>query len=131
MHIKLGVHVGYWGLGLGLGMGLRTSSILALYIGGIGSRRQNFYNQLVQRYGYEASAKEIQNLYLDGKNTEAGAAIPAELIDAVSLRGPREVARERLEAFEQAGVGTLMFTPIAFSSEERIPQLRAVAELAA
>ena len=105
--------------------------VLALYIGGMGSRRQNFYNQLVQRYGFEAAAREIQDLYLDGKKTEAGEAIPDELIDAVSLCGPREVVRERLQAFEQAGVGTLMITPMAFTAEERIAQLRAVAELAA
>ena len=59
--------------------------VLALYIGGMGSRRQNFYNQLVQRYGFEQAAKEIQDLYLDGKKAEAGAAIPDELIDQISL----------------------------------------------
>jgi F420-dependent oxidoreductase-like protein len=105
--------------------------ILALYIGGMGSRKQNFYNNLVQRYGFESAAAEIQNLYLEGKKVEAGAAIPDELIDMVSLCGPREVVRDRLAAFRDAGVGTLMVTPMAFSSEDRIAQLRAVAELAA
>ena len=65
--------------------------LLALYIGGMGSRQQNFYNNLVQRYGFEAAAHEIQDLYLDGKKEEAGRAIPDELIDMVSLCGPREV----------------------------------------
>src|SRR5947209_5760252 len=104
--------------------------ILALYIGGMGSRKQNFYNNLVQRYGFDAAAAEIQDLYLAGKKEAAGAAIPDELIDMVSLCGPRDVVRERLAAFRDAGVGTLMVTPMAFSSQDRIAQLRAVAELA-
>jgi F420-dependent oxidoreductase-like protein len=105
--------------------------VLALYIGGMGSREQNFYNQLVQRYGFEDAAKEIQDLYLDGKKAEAGAAIPDELIDLVSLCGPRDAVRDRLAAFRDAGVGTLMVTPMAFTVEDRTEQLRAVAELAA
>jgi F420-dependent oxidoreductase-like protein len=104
--------------------------VLALYIGGMGSRKQNFYNNLVQRYGFEDAAAEIQDLYLDGKREEAGAAIPDELIDLVSLCGPRDVVRDRLEAFRDAGVGTLMITPMAFTAGERIDQLRALAELA-
>jgi F420-dependent oxidoreductase-like protein len=105
--------------------------VLALYIGGMGSRRQNFYNNLVQRYGFEDAAGEIQDLYLEGKKAEAGEAIPDELIDMVSLCGPRDVVRDRLAAFRDAGVGTLMITPMAFTAEDRVAQLRAVAELAA
>ncbi|HET9103287.1 MAG TPA: LLM class F420-dependent oxidoreductase [Solirubrobacteraceae bacterium] len=105
--------------------------ILALYIGGMGSRKQNFYNQLVQRYGFEAAAAEIQDLYLDGKKDAAAAAIPTELIDMVSLCGPRDAVRDRLAAFRDAGVGTLTISPMAFTAEDRITQLRAVAELAA
>jgi F420-dependent oxidoreductase-like protein len=105
--------------------------VLALYIGGMGSREQNFYNQLVQRYGFEQAATEVQDLYLDGKKAEAGAAIPAELIDLVSLCGPGDVVRERIGAFRESGVGTLMITPMAFTAEDRIAQLRALAELAA
>ncbi len=104
--------------------------VLALYIGGMGSRKQNFYNQLVQRYGFESAAAEIQDLYLDGKKTEAGEAIPDELIDMVSLCGPADVVRDRLAAYRNAGVGTLMITPMAWTSDERIAQLRAIAELA-
>jgi F420-dependent oxidoreductase-like protein len=104
--------------------------VLALYVGGMGSRKQNFYNQLVQRYGFEAAAQEIQDLYLEGKKEEAGRALPDELIDLVSLCGPRDVVRDRLAAFREAGVGTLMVTPMAFTAGERIDQLRAVAELA-
>jgi F420-dependent oxidoreductase-like protein len=105
--------------------------VLALYIGGMGSRKQNFYNNLVQRYGYEAAAAEIQNLYLEGKKEEAGQAIPDELIDSVCLCGPPSFVRERLGAFRDAGVGTLMVSPMAFTAEDRVTQLRALAELAA
>jgi F420-dependent oxidoreductase-like protein len=105
--------------------------VLALYIGGMGSRKQNFYNNLVQRYGFEDAAREIQDLYLEGKKAEAGDAIPDALIDMVSLCGPRDFVRERIQAFRDAGVGTLAVTPMAFSADDRIEQLRAVAELAA
>jgi F420-dependent oxidoreductase-like protein len=105
--------------------------VLALYIGGMGSRAQNFYNRLVRRYGFDEAAQTVQDLYLDGQRVQAGEAIPDELIDMVSLCGPREVVRDRLAAFREAGVGTLMVTPMAFTAEDRIAQLRAVAELAA
>ena len=104
---------------------------LGLYVGGMGSREKNFYNNLVQRYGFEDAAREVQDLYLDGKKEEACAALPAELIDKVSLCGPRDVVRERLEVFRDAGVGTLMISPMSWTAEERLTQLREVAELAA
>jgi F420-dependent oxidoreductase-like protein len=104
---------------------------LALYIGGMGSRRQNFYNLLVRRYGFEDAAEEVQKLYLEGKKAEAAEAIPVELIDHISLCGPRAVVRDRLAAYRDAGVGTLMIMPMAFAIDERIVQLRELAELAA
>jgi len=104
---------------------------IALYVGGMGSRKQNFYNNLVQRYGFEDAAREVQDLYLDGKRDEAMAALPDELIDQVSLCGPRDVVRERLDVFRDAGVGTLGVTPVAYTAQERLEQLRLVAELAA
>src|SRR5712671_5573483 len=104
---------------------------IALYVGGMGSREQNFYNQVVQRYGYEKEAKEIQDLYLEGKREEAMAAIPDAMIDTVSLCGPPDVVRERLAVYRDAGVGTLGVTPTAFTADERLEQLRLVAELAA
>ncbi len=104
---------------------------IALYVGGMGSRKQNFYNQLVQRYGYEAEAQQIQDLYLEGKRDEAMAAIPDKLIDTVSLCGPPDVVRERLAVYRDAGVGTLGVTPTAFTAPERLQQLRLLAELAA
>jgi F420-dependent oxidoreductase-like protein len=104
---------------------------LALYIGGMGSREQNFYNKLAQRYGFEAAAKEVQDLYLEGKKAEACAAIPDELIDTVSLCGPADRVRERISVFRDAGVGSLLITPMAFTVEDRLAQVRAAAELAA
>jgi F420-dependent oxidoreductase-like protein len=104
---------------------------VALYVGGMGSRKQNFYNALVQRYGFEDAAREVQDLYLEGKREEAMAALPAELLDKVSLTGPPDVVRERLAIFRDAGVGTLMISPMAWSLGERLAQLRLVAELAA
>jgi F420-dependent oxidoreductase-like protein len=102
---------------------------MALYIGGMGSRDKNFYNTLVQRYGFEDAAREVQDLYLAGKKEEAAAALPTELIDLVALVGPRDRVRERLRAYADAGVGTLGVSPMAWTRDERIAQLRAVAEL--
>ena len=104
---------------------------IALYVGGMGSRKQNFYNQLVQRYGFEDAAREVQDLYLEGKKEEAMAALPDDLIDTVSLCGPKDVVRDRLAVYRDAGVGTLGVTPIAFTKDDRLEQLRLVAELAA
>ena len=104
---------------------------VALYVGGMGSRDKNFYNALVQRYGFEDAARRVQDLYLEGKRDEAAAALPAELIDTVSLCGSPDVVRERLAVFRDAGVGTLMVSPMAWSFEDRLQQLRLVAELAA
>jgi len=103
---------------------------VALYVGGMGSRKQNFYNNLVRRYGFEDAAREVQDLYLEGKKDEAAAALPGELLDMVTLCGPRDRIRERLGVFREAGVGTLGVTPMAWTFEERLAQLRAVAELA-
>jgi F420-dependent oxidoreductase-like protein len=103
---------------------------IALYVGGMGSRKQNFYNALVQRYGFEDAAREVQDLYLEGKKDEAAAALPGELIDTVTLCGPTDVVRERIAIYRDAGVGTLMIAPMAWTFEDRMAQLRHVAELA-
>jgi F420-dependent oxidoreductase-like protein len=81
---------------------------LALYVGGMGAKGKNFYNALVRRYGWEAEAERIQELYLDGKRREAAAAVPDELVDAVSLVGPKERIRDGLEAWREAPVTTLI-----------------------
>ncbi len=104
--------------------------VLALYVGGMGSREKNFYNRLVSSYGFEAAAKQVQDLYLDGRRAEAMAALPDELIDMVTICGTRDKARERLRAFRDAGVDTLIISPMAGDNEDRLQQLRVIAELA-
>ena len=81
---------------------------IALYVGGMGAKGRNFYNDLVTRYGYEKEARAIQDLYLAGKKAEAAAAVPDELVDETSLVGPPERIRDRLQAWEESGVTTLM-----------------------
>ncbi len=105
--------------------------LLALYVGGMGSREQNFYNQLVRRYGFEETADTVQDLYLEGRQGEAMAALPDELIDLVTLCGPAGKVRERLDAYREAGVGTLVVSPVLGGPEERLGQLRTLAALAA
>jgi len=82
--------------------------MLALYIGGMGARGKNFYNELACRYGFEAAAKKIQDLYLDGKKAEATAAVPNELADEVSRVGPPARIRDRLGAWRESGATTLI-----------------------
>src|SRR6266852_4788773 len=104
---------------------------LALYIGGMGARGRNFYNDLARRLGYEAEAKAIQDAYLDGRKAEAEALVPAELIERTSLIGPESYVRERLAAYREAGVTTLNVTPLAPAPEARvrlIEQARAMAD---
>src|ERR1041384_6454713 len=81
---------------------------LALYVGGMGARGKNFYNELVRRYGFEAEAERIQDLYLGGKKDEAAAAVPDALVDEVALCGPRERIRERLPRWKSSGITTLI-----------------------
>jgi len=80
----------------------------ALYVGGMGARGRNFYNDLACRYGFEAAAKEIQDLYLDGKKADATAAVPDELVDEFSLLGPRERIADRLDAWRESSVTTMI-----------------------
>ena len=102
---------------------------VALYVGGMGSRERNFYNALVRRYGFDDAATEIQDLYLEGKKDEAAAAIPGDLIDTVTLAGPPEHIRERLDVYRAAGVGTLLVSPMAFEPEARRRIVRELAEM--
>src|SRR5437867_613736 len=81
---------------------------LALYVGGMGARGKNFYNDLVCRYGYEAEARAIQDLYLSGKKAEAAAAVPDALVDEVALCGPRERIAERLARWKASAVTTMI-----------------------
>ncbi|HVM41279.1 MAG TPA: LLM class F420-dependent oxidoreductase [Acidimicrobiia bacterium] len=82
--------------------------MLALYVGGMGARGKNFYFDLACRYGFEAAAKEIQDLYLDGKKKEATAAVPDEMVDEVALVGPRERILDGLEAWKESPATTLI-----------------------
>jgi F420-dependent oxidoreductase-like protein len=100
----------------------------ALYVGGMGSREQNFYNALACRMGYEQAAAEVQERYLARDYEGAGAAVPFEFIDATSLLGPVERITERLKDFAAAGVTTVSVAPYGESSEARIAMLRAAAE---
>lgn len=104
--------------------------MIALYVGGMGSRERNFYNELVRRYGFEQAAATVQEHYLSGRHDQAAAALPAELIDALSLCGPAGHVRERLAAFREAGVTTLLTIPVARGTEDALHQLRLLAELA-
>ncbi|HET6291114.1 MAG TPA: LLM class F420-dependent oxidoreductase [Amycolatopsis sp.] len=111
------------------GMLDQLRGMLALYIGGMGARGKNFYNSLAQRYGYEAEAKLIQDLYLDGKKEEAAAAVPKELIKAISLIGPEGYVKERLVAFREAGATTLVVNPLLPGREARVAQVSKLREL--
>ena len=81
---------------------------LALYVGGMGARGRNFYNDIARRYGYEDAAGRIQELFLSGRKDEAAAAVPDALVDEVALCGPRERVREQLTEWTGAGVTTIM-----------------------
>ncbi|MGE5690932.1 MAG: LLM class F420-dependent oxidoreductase [Pseudomonadota bacterium] len=95
----------------------------ALYIGGMGSRGKNFYNELFRRYGYEHEADEIQTAYLDGRQRDAAALVPDAFVDEAALVGPKERIAERLEAYRGSGATTLLL------STRQPEALRAVAEL--
>jgi F420-dependent oxidoreductase-like protein len=90
-----------------------SRGMVALYVGGMGARERNFYNQLFQRYGYEAEAERIQDLYLDGKKGEAAAAVPDSFLEQTSLCGDEGYVRDRIAEFAAAGVTVLNVTPIA------------------
>jgi F420-dependent oxidoreductase-like protein len=100
----------------------------ALYVGGMGSREQNFYNRLACRMGFEKEAGEIQDLYLDKKYAEAAAAVPFEFIDQTSLLGPIDRIAERMQALAASGVTTVNVSGFAGSQEERVATLRGAAE---
>jgi F420-dependent oxidoreductase-like protein len=98
--------------------------MVALYVGGMGARGRNFYNDVVSRYGFEAEAREIQDLYLDGQKDEAARAIPDEMLAAATLCGPEGYVRERLAAYREAGVTSINATPIAQDVPKLIGQLK-------
>ena len=85
-----------------------VKGMLALYVGGMGARGKNFYNDYAKRLGYEGEALKIQDLYLAGKKEEAMAAVPNALVDAVALVGPKERIRDRIQAWKAHQVPTLL-----------------------
>ncbi len=101
---------------------------LALYVGGMGARGKNFYNTVVQRYGFEREAALIQDLYLDGKKAEAEAAVPAELLEGSSLIGPEGYVRDRLRAYADAGVTVLQVDPVGPDPVADVRRLRALVD---
>ena len=107
----------------------RLRDQLALYIGGMGSRDKNFYNQLARRYGYEAEAEEIQNLYLDGRKEDAARAVPEELLRAVSLLGEEDEIARQVGELRAAGVTTLLLNPLAETPEQRVADVGRLADL--
>jgi F420-dependent oxidoreductase-like protein len=100
----------------------------ALYVGGMGSRQQNFYNQLATRMGYGDAAREVQDLYLAKRQRDAAAAVPMEFIDRTSLLGPKERIAERMREYAAAGVTTLSVTLFVADRESGVQTLRTVAE---
>ena len=116
---------------LAIGDGPETKALLdfarplyALYVGGMGARGKNFYNELACRYGYEQEAKEIQDLYLDGHKRDAEAKVPLEWLEAGNLVGPASYVKERIEAFKAAGVTNLQVNPASDDPIATIGQVR-------
>jgi F420-dependent oxidoreductase-like protein len=102
---------------------LSMKPFIALYIGGMGARNKNFYNDLARRYGYDQAAEQIQDLYLSGKKMEATMAVPDELVDELTLVGSRDRIADRLDAWRDAGVTTMIV------NTTDIPTMRTLAEL--
>jgi F420-dependent oxidoreductase-like protein len=122
----------------GLAIGEDTGGLLdlgratmALYIGGMGARGRNFYNDLAVRYGYEKEAAAIQDAYLDGRKREAEGLVPASLLEGTSLVGPRSLVAERVAAMRESGVTTLNVAPLAATHAERVALIEQVRDLAA
>ena len=100
--------------------------MFALYVGGMGAKGKNFYNDMACQYGYEAEAAQIQELYLSGKKKEAEALIPTEWLEAANLVGPASYVKERVAAFEEAGVTHLQVMPAAEDPAAEIARLKAL-----
>lgn len=98
--------------------------MVALYVGGMGAKGKNFYNDLMCRYGYEEEAAKIQDLYLEGKKDEAAALVPSEFLKMTNLCGPEGFVRERIEAFAAAGVSVLNIIPVGGNPTAMIEKLK-------
>jgi F420-dependent oxidoreductase-like protein len=102
---------------------------LLLYLGGMGSKKTNFYVDLTHRFGFGEVADEVQSLFLDGKRDEAYAAIPDELVDATSMIGSEDEVADRVRAFEEAGVDRLIVSPVHGDHAERVHTLERLADM--
>jgi F420-dependent oxidoreductase-like protein len=114
-----------------IGEGPETKALLdlarpvyALYVGGMGARGKNFYNDLACRYGFEKEAKEIQDLYLDGHKRDAAAKVPLEWLEAGNLVGPATYVQERIAAFREAGVTNLQVSPVTDDAPATVAALK-------
>ncbi len=104
--------------------------MVALYVGGMGAKGKNFYNDVARRYGFEEAAEKIQDLYLDGKKSEAEALVPDELLEATSLCGPESYVAERLAGFRQAGVTHLQAIPVPLGDQRPVDIIAKLKSLA-
>ncbi len=114
-----------------IGEGPETKALLdlmrpmyALYVGGMGARGKNFYNELACHYGYEKEAKEIQDLYLGGNKRDAEAKVPTEWLEAGNLVGPASYVQERIAAFQEAGVTNLQISPVSDDPVATVAQIK-------
>jgi F420-dependent oxidoreductase-like protein len=98
--------------------------LFALYVGGMGAKGRNFYNDLACHYGYEKEAAEIQELYLSGHKRDAEAVVPLEWLEAANLVGPESYVRERLAAFDESGVTSLSIVPVGEDPAAIVAQLK-------
>ncbi|WP_101525151.1 LLM class F420-dependent oxidoreductase [Nocardioides houyundeii] len=116
---------------LAIGEGPETKALLdfarplfALYVGGMGAKGKNFYNDVAKSYGYEREAEEIQDLYLSGKKKEAEALIPTDWLEAANLVGPESYVKERIAAFAEAGVTSLNIVPVTEDPLDAIAKVK-------
>ena len=102
---------------------------IALYVGGMGAKEKNFYNQIFRKYGFEEEAETIQNLYLSGRKSEAEAAIPQSYLDATSLIGSEGFIKDRIQVYKEAGVTSLSVSFLGTTTEERVRNCDALKNL--
>ncbi|HAQ22529.1 MAG: LLM class F420-dependent oxidoreductase [Acidimicrobiaceae bacterium] len=102
--------------------------VAALYIGGMGARDKNFYNEVCRKYGFEAEAEAVQDAYLDGRKEEAAGLLPDELIENTNLCGDEAYVVDRLSAYREAGVTSLNVTPVGGEAHRILGRLRELAE---
>ena len=103
----------------------RSRPMTALYVGGMGAKGRNFYNNIFRRYGYEREAEQIQDLYLDGKKDEAAALVPAEYLEGSTLVGDEGFVRDRIAAYKAAGVTRLSINPAGDRPLDLIEKVKA------